>query len=150
MMSSSFHHSEFVRMGLAAIIAVCLSYHGIKKKSLSTSGALSAVSVGFISFACSYRFGVTLILFYYVSSKLTKVREDVKATLEDDYAVGGQRNWIQVYANSILATIICLSYYYYIGNDSYIDFSKDSISTFRSKLLCAYVAHYACAAGDTW
>lgn len=143
---------DLTRPALATLIALGLSYHGIRKKSLNISGAVAAIFVGFITFVCSYRFGLILILFYYVSSKLTKVREDIKSKLEDDYSIGGQRNWIQVFANSILATLICLVYYYYIGEDSYIDFSNDPLSnsTFRSKLLCVYVAHYACATGDTW
>lgn len=144
--------SDLTRLVLAALISLGLSYHGIKKKSLSASGAIAAVFVGFTSFACSYRFGIILILFYYVSSKLTKVREDIKAKLEDDYAMGGQRNWIQVFANSILATSVCIAYCYYFGSDSNIDFSdvSDLNAVLRSKLLCMYVAHYACAAGDTW
>jgi uncharacterized membrane protein len=51
-------------------------------------GAISALLVGFGSFAVSYRFGVILILFYYSSSKLTKVKEDIKAKLEDGYVIG--------------------------------------------------------------
>lgn len=151
-MALPLRYSDLHRLALAAFIALGLSYHGTKKKSLSMSGAIAAVFVGFTSFACSYRFGMILILFYYVSSKLTKVREDIKAKLEDDYAEGGQRNWIQVFANSILATIVCLIYIVSFGDDSYINFAgaTSGESAFSSQLLCVYVAHYACAAGDTW
>jgi uncharacterized membrane protein len=61
-----------VRVALAAVIAVVLARHGLRKKSLSPSGARAAFAVGFTSFAMSYRFGVVLIAFYYSSSRLTK------------------------------------------------------------------------------
>jgi hypothetical protein len=61
-----------VRVALAALIAVVLARHGLRKKSLSASGARAAFAVGFTSFAMSYRFGVILIAFYYSSSRLTK------------------------------------------------------------------------------
>lgn len=105
---------------------------------------------------------MTLILFYYTSSKLTKLKEEVKSRLEADYAVGGQRNYIQVFANSILATIVALIYMIYCGEDRKIEFiSSDSlVSVFNlvtvdkqilsSYLSCIYIAHYACATADTW
>jgi uncharacterized membrane protein len=104
-----------------------------------------------------------LIFFYYTGSKLTKVKEDVKAKLEDNYSKGGQRNYIQVLCNSILATLIALYYIYTIGEDDHISFikSEDDISyefgditisknILKSYLICLYVAHYACATADTW
>lgn len=92
-----------------------------------------------------------LVLFYYTSSKLTKVKESYKATLEHDYAIGGQRNWIQVFANSILATAVCIAYVHLFGDDTYVSYSYGSPRFYlKSTLLCMYVAHYGCACGDTW
>jgi uncharacterized membrane protein len=99
------------------LLATGLSFHGLKKKSLNMSGAIAAFLVGFIAFAVSMRFGSILILFYYSSSKLTKLDEKKKEKLEDDFLKGGQRNVIQVFANSLLATIIAIIYYVYIGED---------------------------------
>mmetsp|Transcript_358 Transcript_358/g.415 ORF Transcript_358/g.415 Transcript_358/m.415 type:complete len:334 (-) Transcript_358:61-1062(-) len=113
-----------IRIAIALLIALGLALHGYKKKSLSFSGAISAFLVGFASFAVSYRFGVILILFYYTSSKLTKVKEDVKARLEDGYVIGGQRGAVQVLACSILATVVALFFAYYIGEDCSVDFSS--------------------------
>lgn len=156
--------STTIRIFLASIISFALAYHGYKKKSLDVSGSAAAVAVGFVSFACSYRFGVILILFYYTSSKLTKVKETVKAVLEDGYLDGGQRNWIQVLANSLLSTCVAVVYFIYIGEDININYhntnagnsmvsvmghsmSKDHLA---SQLSCMYLAHYACCTADTW
>jgi uncharacterized membrane protein len=132
-----------------------LSYHGLRKKSLSLSGASAAFFVGFTAFATSYRFGIMLILFYYTGSKLTKVKEDVKAKLEEDFKTGGQRNYTQVLANSILASTIAILFYVYEGEDRHLNFDISGATNFSSEnraayLWCLYVAHYACAAADTW
>lgn len=105
------------RIYVAIILSGGLSYHGIRKKSLSISGCLAAFGVGVIAFASSVRFGVILIAFYYSSSKLTKLQEKKKSILEDDYMKGGQRNAIQVLANSILGSMVCLLYWIYVGED---------------------------------
>eukprot|EP01041_Mallomonas_annulata_P003793 gene3793-7537_t len=150
------------RVIIASIVALYLAFSGHKKKSLSISGAVAALIVGFVSFSTSYRFGILLILFYYTGSKFTKLKEDVKASLEDGYLVGGQRNVIQVLANSILATFVAIIYFYMIGEDTNVSFKSNdsnmitffgytsSKSYFNGILWCAYIAHYACAAGDTW
>eukprot|EP01035_Chromulina_nebulosa_P022643 gene22643-29317_t len=126
-----------------------MSQFMVLRKSLNLSGSIAAFLVGFISFSASYRFGLILILFYYTSSKLTKIKEDIKAKLEDDYSIGGQRNWIQVLANSFLATLVALIYYITYGEDHRINFNNN-YERFGSYLWCMYVAHYACAAADTW
>jgi uncharacterized membrane protein len=68
-------HADAFRIVLGFLIACGLSWHGLRKKSLNATGAMAAFFVGFISFAAGYRFGLLLILFYYTSSKLTKVNE---------------------------------------------------------------------------
>lgn len=147
---------------MAIVVSLYMAYSGYKKGSLSFSGSIAAVFVGFVSMTASYRFGVILILFYYSGSKLTKYKSGVKAKIEDGHTEGGNRDAIQVYANSILATIIALAYFFTIGDDVDVCFagSSDQISLFGSVnmsrqrfgayLWTAYVAHYATAAGDTW
>lgn len=153
-----------LRLILALLLAFSLAIHGLKRKSLSTSGCVAAVFVGFITFATSYRFGIILICFYYSSSKLTKLKEDIKAQLEDDYQVGGQRDWIQVFSCSILAVGACSLYYLVYGEDQNLTFfstpsdSMINLPVFglvdreyvAEQLACAYVAHFATANGDTW
>ena len=129
---------------------------------------MAAFIVGFTSFACSYRFGLLLILFYYSSSKLTKVREDVKSKLEESHTEGGQRNWVQVLSCSFFATLVAIAFYVIVGEDCHVSYNGISASdqmsrvTFMDReytfhrqeaatlLWTMYVAHYSCAAADTW
>ena len=122
--------SWFSRSVVALILAGYLAYHGYKKKSLDTTGSFAAFIVGFVSFQVSIRFGLILIIFYYTSSKFTKLNEKRKAELEDNYQVGGQRNAIQVFANSILATLVALLYCIYIGDDEQVNLCTRSTLIF--------------------
>lgn len=140
--------SVAIRIVLATFISISLARHGLKRQSLNISGAVAAVVVGFISFAVSYRFGVILILFYYSSSKFTKLKENVKAKLEDGYAVGGQRNWVQVLANSVIATALAAIYWFSCGDDAHVDFRDHN--DIGPMIWILYISHYACANADTW
>ena len=152
--------SPFIsRMLVAFMLASLLAYKGRKKKSLSKSGAIAAWIVGFISFTASFRFGMTLIVFYQSSSWLTKYKEGEKKKLEQGHKEGGQRDYNQVFSCSLLATLIAVAYMYKVGTeDAPIDFdsntnthsNNNNNSTLRSMLLCAYLGHYACCNGDTW
>lgn len=67
----------------AALLAIGLAVHGLRKGSLCKSGALTALLVGYATMANPLPvFGVTLIMFYLTGSKATKVKADVKAKLE--------------------------------------------------------------------
>jgi len=156
--------SVFLRNVCAVFIALGLSYHGLSKRSLNISGCIAAIFVGYAAFACSYRCGLLLILFYYSSSKLTKWREEFKARFEENYAVGGQRNWMQVFASSILATAVGIAFYLLCGEDQHISFGApvdptDNLaffgltinrSTLAAYLWVVYIAHYCTANADTW
>lgn len=151
---------DFIRTVLALIFAISLAYRGWKRKSLSISGSIAAFIVGFIAFATSYCHGTILIMFYLTGSRVTRIKENVKATLEVNYQHGGQRNYIQVLTNSILATIVAILHMFLINdstdNEQYsfcaypIDFSVNNKKHMNSLFWCLYIAHYACANGDTW
>ncbi|EAU91485.2 integral membrane family protein [Coprinopsis cinerea okayama7 len=88
------------------VLAVLLSGHGLRKKSLSPTGALTAFFVGFLSLAGgTYAFGVTLLVFYFTGSRATKYGKKQKAQLEDGYHEAGYRGGWQVLSNSATALI---------------------------------------------
>ena len=58
---------------LPLFLACLLSAHGLRKKSLSPSGAFTALLVGFLMLGGAiYVFGATLIGFYLIGSRATK------------------------------------------------------------------------------
>ena len=58
---------------LAAVLAGFVSFHGLRKKSLSPNGALTAFVVGFLLMAGGLRvFGVASIVLYLLASRATK------------------------------------------------------------------------------
>eukprot|EP00897_Mesotaenium_endlicherianum_P007889 jgi/Mesen1/7128/ME000369S06442 len=133
---------------VSVILAIALAHRGLKKGSLSSSGAVAAFVVGAATLTCGLRFGATLIAFYMSSSKLTKYKAAEKRAIEDDFKEGGQRTWCQVLANSFTATLIAISFCYTTG---WRDFCFDAQrSKWNTALLGAFLGHYACCAGDTW
>jgi uncharacterized membrane protein len=150
-----------VRLGVAAAVALLLSLHGRRKKSLSPSGARAAFVVGFLSFALSYRCGLTMIAFYYSSSKLTKYRAVDKQKLEAHFDQESERGAKQVLSCSVVGVLLAIAFAVHHHqhatstaiitgsgvNDAPLSFSTDAVSAFLS---AAYLGHYACCAGDTW
>ncbi|TDH69726.1 hypothetical protein CCR75_008349 [Bremia lactucae] len=156
------------RVVIAAVLAGVLGYRGLKKQSLSLSGAIAAFFVGFLTLASGTRFGATdlskitcriygtnhvflgllLLGFYYSGSKLTKIQARVKLQLDANYKPGGQRSARQVLACSLLGTLIAVYYVAQYGDDaSALDFKQ---APMRSFLVASYIGHYACCAADTW
>jgi hypothetical protein len=82
------------------LIATLLAAHGLRKGSLAFSGAVAAFLVGYFHLACPLKFfGVSLIAFYLLGSRATKVKLKEKAKVEDGVDVnkpGGNRDAIQV------------------------------------------------------
>jgi len=135
-----------LRIATATVVASLLATRGIKRKSLSKSGAIAAWFVGFFSLAGLVRSGIVLIVFYLTSSKLTKVKSNIKKTLEEDYVVGGERGAVQVLCCSFLATVLSIAHYFYVGEDGLV-LSGDAV---HRAISLGVVSHYATCAADTW
>lgn len=80
-----------------AAIAFGLAFHGLRKKSLSPSGAVTAFIVGLLIMAAPLKlFGISLIVFYLSGSRATKVGKTIKRKLEEGYVDAGYRDGWQV------------------------------------------------------
>lgn len=91
------------------ILACALSLHGLRKRSLSPSGAATAFFVGYTMLAVPLRtFGITLIIFYLAGSRATKVGKALKTKLEEGHQDAGYRNAAQVLCNSLSAAVAAL------------------------------------------
>lgn len=119
---------------VACGIAALLSLHGLRKGSLSPSGALSAFLVG--SVLCrTLQHGLVLFLVYGSCSLLTRWQAGRKSLVEENFVLGGFRNWEQVLANSLPAVFIALL--------------PPAFAHSALGWRC-FLSFFAAAAGDTW
>lgn len=91
----------------SAACGIALGLRGYRKRSLDLSGAISAALVGAVTLFCSFRVTCVLLAFYFSSSALTKFKEELK-DIEEGHKAGGQRNWVQVFANSLVPTVLAV------------------------------------------
>jgi uncharacterized protein (TIGR00297 family) len=129
---------------------------GLRKRSLSESGARSAFVVASLSLATSWRNGITLLAFYWTSSKLTRFGSKIKGKLEEGVTEGGERGARQVFACSLIGVILACIRRGFVGRDgplllgSPVAITSPSLALLGDQLTLAYVAFFACCAGDTW
>ncbi|CAG8752129.1 17901_t:CDS:2, partial [Cetraspora pellucida] len=132
---------------ISIALSLVLALHGLRKKSLTKSGALCALLVGIITLSNNcYTFTVVLFVFYFTGSGLTKYKAERKKQLEEDYQDGGQRTAMQVVCNAFTGTIICIIHQHYYGGQL-----KCLLDDRGSRLLFwMYIGHYSTCNGDTW
>ncbi|KAF6166979.1 hypothetical protein GIB67_030672 [Kingdonia uniflora] len=133
---------------VAVILSSAIAFRSYKRKSLNLSGAIAGFIVMTVHIAIEYRFGALLLVFFFTSSKLTKVGEDKKRIIDADFKEGGQRNWIQVLANSGISMVLALIVGKLTGWEAKCLDSKESSLT--TCLIGGIIGHYACCNGDTW
>jgi len=132
----------------STIIPVVVVSWGHSRNSLSTSGALLALIIGFILTLAHYSFFLSLLAFFVSSSKATKYKQEMKKQFEDDFKEGGQRNWLQVICNGGMAFELALLYLLDIGS---MDLPVDFRHHYRASWLeVAVLGAIACCNGDTW
>lgn len=145
------HHIETIaptRWFAATLIPIVIATWGLKKKSLTLSGALLGLVVGFVLTISSYAFLACLMVFFITSSRVTKFRSNIKKKIEEDFKEGGQRNWVQVLCNGGMATQLAIFYILDAGcGEKPIDFVQDYRSSW---LALGILGAFSCCNGDTW
>eukprot|EP00092_Neocalanus_flemingeri_P094984 GFUD01120822.1.p1 GENE.GFUD01120822.1~~GFUD01120822.1.p1 ORF type:complete len:333 (-),score=74.41 GFUD01120822.1:67-1065(-) len=132
----------------STVVPVIVVSWGHGRKSLSTSGALLALIVGFCLTLAHYSFFLCLLAFFITSSKATKYKQEIKAKQEEDFKEGGQRNWLQVLCNGGMAFELSLLYLLDIGSS---DLPVDFRHHYRASWLgMAVLGAISCCNGDTW
>jgi len=132
----------------ATVVSLIVVSWGHSRKSLSTSGAIVALVIGFILGLSHYSFFLCLLAFFTSASKATKFKADVKKTFEMDFKEGGMRNWLQVLCNGGMALELSLLYLLDIGS---ADLPVDFRHNYRASWLgMAVLGAIACCNGDTW
>ena len=95
------------------LFATALSVNGLRKRSLSPSGAAAAFLTGISMLSLPLRTpGIVLIAFYLLGSSATRAGHLRKAALEDGHDQGqaGYRTAAQVFSNSASALIATLAW----------------------------------------
>jgi len=134
--------------------ALGIAWWGYTRSSLSTTGALAALVVGAGTIGCSLRMGITLMAFFFASSKLTQYKEDMKIELDDSAKKGGQRDWKQVLCNGAIPTAIAIAYGVLVGCVDVPLGLSAQMEVWRAKAATllggAFLGYYAACCGDTW
>ena len=95
------------------LFATALSVNGLRKRSLSPSGAAAAFLTGISMLSLPLRSpGIVLIIFYLLGSSATRAGQPRKAALEDGHDNGqaGYRTAAQVFSNSASALVATLAW----------------------------------------
>ncbi|XP_020703820.1 protein PGR isoform X1 [Dendrobium catenatum] len=136
------------RFYLAVLISSVIAARAFRRKSVDLSGVAAGIPVMVIHTVAGYRFAVLLLVFFFSSSKLTRVGEEKKRAVDAEFKEGGQRNWRQVLANSGIASILLIILATLAnGQDRCLDTNESKIIT---SLMGGIIGHYACCNGDTW
>ncbi|KAJ7515014.1 hypothetical protein O6H91_23G068500 [Diphasiastrum complanatum] len=139
---------EALRVVLAMLVAAMVAARGLAHKSLSPSGAITGFIVLSLTMSAGARLGALILAFYYSSSKLTKYKAEEKRNVDEESKEGGQRDWSQVLANSLVATVLSIFVAYFTSwQDKCLDTKRNPVAT---GLLGGILGYYACCTGDTW
>eukprot|EP01025_Chloroclados_australasicus_P009220 TRINITY_DN13548_c0_g3_i2.p1 TRINITY_DN13548_c0_g3~~TRINITY_DN13548_c0_g3_i2.p1 ORF type:complete len:399 (-),score=42.59 TRINITY_DN13548_c0_g3_i2:426-1580(-) len=124
---------------------------GYKKKSLDFSGMIAASLVGLFSIGSSLRMGGILLAFYFSASKLTKIKQEKKQKIGAGYEEGDGRNWLQVFCNAGVPTVLAVLFGLLTGFKD-VPFSNmlPSCDWWVTFLQASVLGYYACCCGDTW
>ncbi|CAL5397088.1 unnamed protein product [Camellia sinensis] len=140
--------TTLVQPAIAVLLSSAIAIRAFKRNSLNLSGAFLGFIVMFIHIAVNYRLGAMLLVFFFTSSKLTKVGVERKRSIDADFKEGGQRNWIQVLSNSGIATLLVLiAWMMTRSQDKCLDSKESQLLT---SLIGGVIGHYSCCNGDTW
>lgn len=96
---------------LGAVFSCLIAYTAYRKKSLSPSGFYAATVLGTLIFALGRLFWAILILFFVTSSLLSKFKHGSKASIEENFAKTGSRDWLQVLANGVVGLGFAAAYW---------------------------------------
>lgn len=133
------------------LIGALIAFQGLRKRSLSKDGALTAFLVGSTMLGAEVKaFGVTLLVFYFIGSRATRVGKDLKKKYEDSVREGaGQRDAFQVLCNSLPAFIACLTWKGMFTHSMFSKFfeglERDN-QVYDSVVTCALASSY----GNGW
>ncbi|XP_072983486.1 protein PGR-like [Typha latifolia] len=137
-----------IRFAISLLTSFSMAARSFKRKSVDLSAVFVGIPVMVIHMLAGYRFAALLLVFFFTSSKLTRVGEERKRAIDSEFKEGGQRDWKQVLSNSGIATLLVITIASFTGGqDRCLDTMESNLIT---GLLGGVIGHYACCNGDTW
>eukprot|EP00887_Chlorella_sp_A99_P006457 scaffold3.g6457.t1 len=133
-------------LAFSVALAGAMAGRGLRRRALSRGGAAAAFAVGTCTMGAGPEYGLALIAFYYTSTRWTRWRQELKARLEEGHLAGGQRTAAQVLANSLAGALCALGAATLRAGGG----CPPGVAKALGVLDAAFVAFYACCAGDTW
>ncbi|OAY85487.1 protein PGR-like [Ananas comosus] len=137
-----------IRFLVSLLASSAIAARSFRRRSVDLSGVLVGIPVMVIHMTAGYRFAALLLVFFFTSSKLTRVGEERKRAIDVEFKEGGQRNWVQVLANSGIATVLVVIVAFLTGGQDRCLDTKES--NYVTGLIGGIIGHYACCNGDTW
>jgi uncharacterized protein (TIGR00297 family) len=142
-----------LRLIISLLLGLVIARRGLKRGSLSLSGAIAAFFVGSIILFTNLTMGVSLIIFYLSGSALTRYKENFKMTVDlDAKKGGGQRNYMQVLCTAGIPTVACISLLLIqksVFDDGFCLHSLNN-DVIRNALIGLFLGSLCCVAGDTF
>jgi len=93
------------------LLGALIGFASLKARALSLSGALAATLTGGLIFGLGgVPWAVLLLTFFITSSALSRAFKRQKASLNEKFAKGSQRDWGQVLANGGLGALLAVAY----------------------------------------
>ena len=128
-----------MELPLATALGLALSsgiaWAAYRKESLSPSGLYAAAIIGTLIFSLGgWRHWAIMILFFLSSSLLSKINHNTKSSVATDFAKTGQRDWLQVLANSSIGLAYALAWQ----------------TSGEALFSIGYIAAFATVNADTW
>jgi uncharacterized protein (TIGR00297 family) len=106
--------TQLTQLLLGFLFAAIIAYAAYKAHSLSMSGAWGALVTGTVIFGVGgWRWAVLLLAFFVSSSALTRLFGKKKASLNEKFDKGGQRDMGQVLANGGIGSIFVALHFFF-------------------------------------
>ncbi|ONM29541.1 Protein PGR [Zea mays] len=152
----------WIRAAVAVAAGAAIAARAVRRKSVDSSAVFVGVPAMVAHTVAGYRFAGLLLVFFFTSSRVTRVGEARKRALDPEFKEGGQRNCLgydggvqptligrkQVLSNSGIASILVVLIASVTGGTDRCLDSKES--TLVTALIGGVIGHYACCNGDTW
>ena len=118
-----------IELLLGAIVIVTIAIFAFKKDLLNETGTLMAIILGFVVFSFpmnpipGWIWFSTMALFFVLSSIVTRFKKQDKEQVNAEFAKGGIRDAMQVFANGAGAALFAVIYHFYPSDFVFLGFA---------------------------